>query len=152
MNDRRLNTNLFSKLCDTDPLLLSLIHFYICNFILQSTILANSMIILILILIHIDSLSKTTQLITNYKKKSQVDEEEDHLSDSLGKLSNYLTEHVESDLIPALFDKATSILQIATGRPESFTINEDDGKQLNVSVVYFFISSVFLILLKVILN
>ena len=100
----------------------------------------------------IDSLSKTTQLITNYKKKSQVDEEEDHLSDSLGKLSNYLTEHVESDLIPALFDKATSILQIATGRPESFTINEDDGKQLNVSLVYFFISSVFLILLKVILN
>ena len=53
MNDRRLNTNLFSKLCDTDPLLLSLIHFYICNFILQSTMLANSMIILILILIHL---------------------------------------------------------------------------------------------------
>ena len=105
-----------------------------------------------LLLIDIDSLSKTTQLIANYKKKSQVDEEEDNLGESLGKLSNYLTEHVESDLMPALFDKATSILQVATGRPESFTINEDDGKQLNVSVVYFFISSVFLILLKVILN
>ena len=105
-----------------------------------------------LLLIDIDSLSKTTQLIANYKKKSQVDEEIDNLGESLGKLSNYLTEHVESDLMPALFDKATSILQVATGRPESFTINEDDGKQLNVSVVYFFISSVFLILLKVILN
>ena len=106
-----------------------------------------------LLLIDIDSLSKTTQLIANYKKKSQVDEEVDNLGESLGKLSNYLTEHVESDLIPALFDKATSILQVATGRPESFTINEDDGKQLNVYLFYFFIiNSVFWILLKDILN
>ena len=50
MNDRRLNTNLFNKLCDTDPLLLSLIHFYICNFIFQSTILANSIIIVLFLL------------------------------------------------------------------------------------------------------
>ena len=54
------------------------------------------------------------------------------MNDSLNMLSNYLTEHVDSDLIPALFEKATSIIQIATGRPESYSINEDDGKYLNV--------------------
>lgn len=37
-----MNTNLFSKLSDPDPLLLSMIHFYVRNFILQSTLLANS--------------------------------------------------------------------------------------------------------------
>ena len=124
-----MNTNLFSKLSDPDPLLLSMIHFYTRNFILQSTILANSIYSLNGLLV--DSLTKTTLALAEYNKKNNCETEEE-MVDSLNMLSNYLTEHVDSDLIPALFDKATSIIQIATGRPESYTINEDDGKYLNV--------------------
>lgn len=47
-------------------------------------------------------------------------------------LTNYLNEHVENDLAPALLDKAVSTVQSAVSIPESFVINEEDGKQLNV--------------------
>lgn len=81
----------------------------------------------------VDSLTKTTVALAEYNKKNHTETEEE-MTDSLSLLSNYLTEHVDSDLIPALYDKATSSIQIATGRPESYTINEDDGHYLNVSV------------------
>ena len=50
-------------------------------------------------------------------------------------LSNYLNEHVENDLAPALLDKAVSIVQSAVSIPESFIVNEEDGKQLNVESI-----------------
>lgn len=52
--------------------------------------------------------------------------------ESLMMLTNYLNEHVENDLAPALLDKAVSIVQSAVSIPESFIINEEDGKRLNV--------------------
>ena len=52
--------------------------------------------------------------------------------ESLMMLTNYLNEHVENDLAPALLDKAVSTVQSAVSIPESFVINEEDGKQLNV--------------------
>lgn len=95
----------------------------------------------------LDSLSKTTLALAEYNKKNNSVTEEVEMSDSLSKLSNYLTEHVENDLIPALFDKATSLVQIATSRPESYTTNEEEGKHLNVGVfLVILILSVFLIL------
>lgn len=92
-----------------------------------------------LLMSFLDSLSKTTLALAEYNKKNNSVTEEVEMSDSLSKLSNYLTEHVENDLIPALFDKATSLVQIATSRPESYTTNEEEGKHLNVGVFWLFL-------------
>lgn len=133
LNDRRMNTNLFTKLCDPDPLLLSMIHFYIRNFILQSTLLANCFFFRENSCVA--SLEKTTAALADYNRRNNCSVETE-MSDCFNNLSNYLTEHVDNDLIPALFDKGTSIIQVATGRPESYSVNEDDGVYLNVLYDY----------------
>ena len=73
-------------------------------------------------------------LIAKYPKRIDVQQDVDSM-ESLMMLSNYLNEHVENDLAPALLDKAVSIVQSAVSIPESFIVNEEDGKQLNVESI-----------------
>ena len=75
-----------------------------------------------------------SQLIAKYPKRIDVQQDVDSM-ESLMMLSNYLNEHVENDLAPALLDKAVSIVQSAVSIPESFIVNEEDGKQLNVESI-----------------
>lgn len=75
-----------------------------------------------------------SQLIAKYPKRIDAQQDVDSM-ESLMILSNYLNEHVENDLAPALLDKAVSIVQSAVSIPESFIVNEEDGKQLNVESI-----------------
>ena len=73
-------------------------------------------------------------LIAKYPKRIDAQQDVESM-ESLMMLSNYLDEHVENDLAPALLDKAASIVQSAVSIPESFIVNEEDGKQLNVESI-----------------
>lgn len=75
-------------------------------------------------------------LIDRFPKRIDTHQDVDSMN-SLMMLTNYLNEHVENDLAPALLDKAVSIVQSAVSIPESFIINEEDGKQLNVQPIAF---------------
>ena len=68
-----------------------------------------------------------SQLIAKYPKRIDAQQDVDSM-ESLMMLSNYLNEHVEND-------KAVSIVQSAVSIPESFIVNEEDGKQLNVESI-----------------
>lgn len=107
-----------------------MIHYYVKSFIIQSTLLVNRSSCVFSYCI--ESLTRVTDTLHNYSQQS-LDVDVDTM-ESLTKLSNYLSEHIENDLSQALLDKAASIVQTAVSIPESFMINEEDGKQLNVSM------------------
>ncbi|OAO17755.1 Sec8 [Blastocystis sp. ATCC 50177/Nand II] len=117
LSDKKISNDLFAALAEPDPLLLSMITFYVKSFSQKCTILANS------------SLEKMNAQLATYPHKPGAEAEQDMTA--LMGLSNFLEEHIEADLVPALHARAVSIVQAATGRPESYLVNEEDGHMLN---------------------
>ena len=88
LKEKNYDTSSYGRVCDPDPILLSIICFYVKSFLEQTTVLANGLINEWMLIL--ESMTRVEQM----KRMLRVQEEDQDLSELMS-LNNYLNEHIE---------------------------------------------------------